>query len=106
MIKTLDKRRVIRDDLLTVKDYHKLIDIVYNKLTDNDLELTQQNIIKILRQVNVSNTTIARVINNLISGAKATRGSVASQINFMKRKRTIVEDLFTELEKEFTIGDN
>lgn len=98
---TLDRRKVIRDDLLTVKDYHKLIDIVYNKLTERDLELTQQNIISILRPVNVSNATIARVINSLIHGAKATRGSVASQINFMKRKRTIVDDLFTELEKEF-----
>ena len=48
-----------------------------------------------------SNTMIAIFINDLIPEANATRGSVATQINYLKRKRNETEMLLEEIEKGF-----
>ena len=44
---------------------------------------------------------IAIFINDLIPEANATRGSVATQINYLKRKHNATEMLLDEIEKGF-----
>ena len=97
----LGKRRVIPDKIINEELYAKALYNLCSKLERDNIEVTQHNIIKILLPMKFSNTMIAIVINDLIPEANATRGSVATQINYLKRKRNATEMLLDEIEKGF-----
>ena len=98
---TLGKRRVIPDKIINEELYAKALYSLCSKLERDNIEVTQHNIIKILLPMKFSNTMIAVFINDLIPEANATRGSVATQINYLKRKRNETEMLLDEIEKGF-----
>lgn len=97
----LGKRRVIPDKIINEELYAKALYNLCSKLERDNIEVTQHNIIKILLPMKFSNTMIAIFINDLIPEANATRGSVATQINYLKRKRNATEMLLDEIEKGF-----
>lgn len=98
---TLSKRKVISDKMINEELYAKALYNLCSKLERDNIEVTQHNIIKILLPMKFSNTMIAVFINDLIPEANATRGSVATQINYLKRKRNETEMLLDEIEKGF-----
>lgn len=97
----LSKRKVISDKIINEELYAKALYNLCSKLERDNIEVTQHNIIKILLPMKFSNTMIAVFINDLIPEANATRGSVATQINYLKRKRNETEMLLDEIEKGF-----
>ena len=97
----LSKRKVISDKMINEELYAKALYNLCSKLERDNIEVTQHNIIKILLPMKFSNTMIAVFINDLIPEANATRGSVATQINYLKRKRNATEMLLDEIEKGF-----
>jgi hypothetical protein len=97
----LSKRKVISDKMISEELYAKALYNLCSKLERDNIEVTQHNIIKILLPMKFSNTMIAVFINDLIPEANATRGSVATQINYLKRKRNETEMLLDEIEKGF-----
>ena len=97
----LSKRKTISDKMINEELYAKALYNLCSKLERDNIEVTQHNIIKILLPMKFSNTMIAVFINDLIPEANATRGSVATQINYLKRKRNETEMLLDEIEKGF-----
>ena len=97
----LSKRKIISDKMINEELYAKALYNLCSKLERDNIEVTQHNIIKILLPMKFSNTMIAVFINDLITEANATRGSVATQINYLKRKRNETEMLLEEIEKGF-----
>ena len=97
----LSKRKTISDKIINEELYAKALYSLCSKLERDNIEVTQHNIIKILLPMKFSNTMIAVFINDLIPEANATRGSVATQINYLKRKRNETEMLLDEIEKGF-----
>lgn len=97
----LSKRKIISDKMINEELYAKALYSLCSKLERDNIEVTQHNIIKILLPMKFSNTMIAVFINDLIPEANATRGSVATQINYLKRKRNETEMLLEEIEKGF-----
>ena len=97
----LSKRKVISDKIINEELYAKALYNLCSKLERDNIEVTQHNIIKILLPMKFSNTMIAVFINDLIPEDNATRGSVATQINYLKRKRNETEMLLDEIEKGF-----
>lgn len=97
----LSKRKTISDKIINEELYAKALYSLCSKLERDNIEVTQHNIIKILLPMKFSNTMIAVFINDLIPEANATRGSVATQINYLKRKRNETEMLLEEIEKGF-----
>lgn len=97
----LSKRKVISDKMINEELYARALYNLCSKLERDNIEVTQHNIIKILLPMKFSNTMIAVFINDLIPEANATRGSVATQINYLKRKRNETEMLLDEIEKGF-----
>ena len=97
-----ERRKTISDNLITDSVYENLLGYTFFKL--QDMEVTQINIIKTLLPKNISNTTIARIINDIILEAKATKGSVASQIRSMNKQSTEVDELLADIEKEMMNG--
>lgn len=97
-----ERRKTISDNLITDNVYQNLLGYTFFKL--QDMEVTQINIIKTLLPKNISNATIARIINDIILEAKATKGSVASQIRSMNKQSTEVDELLADIEKEMMNG--
>lgn len=98
----LSKRKIISDKMINEELYAKALYNLCSKLERDNIEVTQHNIINILLPMKFSNTMIAVFINDLIPEANATRGSVATQINYLKRKRNETEMLLDEIEKGFS----
>lgn len=97
-----ERRKTISDNLITDNVYQNLLGYTFFKLQDT--EVTQANIIKTLLPKNISNATIARIINDIILEARATKGSVASQIRSMNKQSTEVDELLADIEKEMMNG--
>lgn len=97
----LNKRKIISDKMINKELYAKALYSLCSKLERENIEVTQHNIINILLPMKFSNTMIALFINDLIPEANATRGSVATQINYLRRKRNETEMLLNEIEKGF-----
>lgn len=94
------RRKVIKDNMITQDIYDKLIGKLFIELQDKDV--TQSNIIDVLIPLNISNQTIARIVNDVIPNAKATGGSIASMIRFKKTKNnddTLLNELVSKLEE-------
>lgn len=88
------KRKIINDRDISPSLFEKL----KLKCKKECATLTQKNIIEVLYSLNISNITLARIINDLIPDAKATQGSIASMIRFIKTSQTS-KNMANELDK-------
>lgn len=89
-----EKRKVINDKDISPSLYEKL----KLKCLSLGFELKQKDIIEVLYPLNISNITMARIINELVPDARATQGSVASMIRFLKQFKSS-KQLANELDK-------
>lgn len=100
------KRRVIPDKQITPHLFDLLLAKVYYNSPDPE-NITQADVINTLYDKNISNETMAKVINYMIPKAKATQGSVASMIRFLRKKndkrQSLADMLIKELEDELQL---
>lgn len=93
------KRKIINDRDISPSLFEKL----KNKCVKECKELKQKDIIEVLYKLNLSNVTIAKIVNDLVEGANATQGSIASMIRFLKTSQTS-QKMAQELDK--LLGDD
>lgn len=94
------RRKTISDDEITKEILDKIINKMFEKFTREELELTQQNIIKTLLPLKLSNNMIAKVIKEFIPDSNPSAGSVAIQIRNINKKRSTTQQLLDLIEKE------
>lgn len=94
------RRKTISDDEITKEILDKIMDKMFEKFTREELELTQQNIIKTLLPLKLSNNMIAKVIKEFIPDSNPSAGSVAIQIRNIKKKKNTTRQLLDLIEKE------
>ena len=94
------RRKTISDDEITKEIFNKIMNKMFEKFTREELELTQQNIIKTLLPLKLSNNMIAKVIKEFIPDSNPSAGSVAIQIRNINKKRNTTQQLLDLIEKE------
>lgn len=94
------RRKTISDDEITKEILDKIMGKMFEKFTREELELTQQNIIKTLLPLKLSNNMIAKVIKEFIPDSNPSAGSVAIQIRNIKKKKNTTQLLLDLIEKE------
>ena len=94
------RRKTISDDEITKEILDIIMGKMFEKFTKEEIELTQQNIIKTLLPLKLSNKMIARVIKELIPDSNPSAGSVAIQIRNINKKRNTTQQLLDLIEKE------
>lgn len=94
------RRKTIADSEITKEILDKIMSKIFEKFTQEELELTQQNIIKTLLPLKLSNNMIAKVIKELIPDSNPSAGSVAIQIRNINKKRNTTQQLLDLIEKE------
>lgn len=94
------RRKTISDDEITKEILDKIMSKMFEKFTREELELTQQNIIKTLLPLKLSNNMIAKVIKEFIPESNPSAGSVAIQIRNINKKRSTTQQLLDLIEKE------
>lgn len=94
------RRKTISDDEITKEIFDKIMSKMFEKFTREELELTQQNIIKTLLPLKLSNNMIAKVIKEFIPDSNPSAGSVAIQIRNINKKRSTTQQLLDLIEKE------
>lgn len=94
------RRKTISDDEITKEILDKIMSKMFEKFTREELELTQQNIIKTLLPLKLSNNMIAKVIKEFIPNSNPSAGSVAIQIRNINKKRSTTQELLDLIEKE------
>lgn len=94
------RRKTFSDNEISKEVFNKLIDKVFDKFVLEEIELTQQNIIKILLPLKISNNMIAKVIKEMIPDSNPTAGSVASQIRLLAKRNNRDLELLDLIEKE------
>ena len=94
------RRKTISDDEITKEIFDKIMSKMFEKFTREELELTQQNIIKKLLPLKLSNNMIAKVIKEFIPDSNPSAGSVAIQIRNINKKRSTTQQLLDLIEKE------
>ena len=94
------RRKTIADSEITKEVLDVIMGKMFEKFTKEEIELTQQNIIKTLLPLKLSNKMIARVIKELIPDSNPSAGSVAIQIRNMNKKKNTTQQLLDLIEKE------
>lgn len=94
------RRKTISDDEITKEIFDKIMSKMFERFTREELELTQQNIIKTLLPLKLSNNMIAKVIKEFIPDSNPTAGSVAIQIRNINKKKSTTQQLLDLIEKE------
>lgn len=94
------RRKTIADSEITKEILDKIMSKIFEKFTQEELELTQQNIIKTLLPLKLSNNMIAKVIKELIPDSNPSAGSVAIQIRNINKKKNTTQQLLDLIEKE------
>ena len=94
------RRRTIADSEITKEVLDVIMGKMFEKFTKEEIELTQQNIIKTLLPLKLSNKMIAKVIKELIPDSNPSAGSVAIQIRNINRKKNTTQQLLDLIEKE------
>ena len=94
------RRKTISDDEITKEILDKIMNKMFEKFTREELELTQQNIIKTLLPLKLSNNMIAKIIKEFIPDSNPSAGSVAIQIRNINKKKNITQQLLDLIEKE------
>ena len=96
----LTRRKTISDSEITKEILNKIMGKMFDKFTREELELTQQNIIRALLPLKLSNNMIARIIKEFIPESNPTSGSVAMQIRNINKKKNAEQQLLDLIEKE------
>ena len=73
-----NKKKVIQDKFITDELFNRLLFKTAEQLQDKQFK--QIDIYNVLQKYNLSNKTVARIINELIPTAHATQGSVTSLV--------------------------
>ena len=94
------RRKTIADNEITKEILDIIVEKMFKKFTKEEIELSQQNIIKTLLPLKLSNNMIARVIKELIPDSNPSAGSVAIQIRNMNKKKNTTQQLLDLIEKE------
>lgn len=94
------RRKTIADNEVTKEIFDKIMDKIFQKFTKEEMELSQQNIIKTLLPLKLSNKMIARIIKELLPNSNPSAGSVAIQIRNMNKKKNTTQQLLDLIEKE------
>ena len=94
------RRKTITDDKITKEILNKIMVKMFDKFTREEIELTQQNIIKTLLPLKLSNNMIAKVIKEFIPDSNPSAGSVAIQIRNINKKKNTTQQLLDLIEKE------
>ena len=94
------RRKTISDDEITKDILNIIMGKMFEKFTKEEIELSQQNIIKTLLPLKLSNKMIARVIKELIPSSNPSAGSVAIQIRNINKKKNTTQQLLDLIEKE------
>ena len=93
-------RKTIADNEITKEILDIIMEKMFEKFTKEEIELSQQNIIKTLLPLKLSNKMIARVIKELIPDSNPSAGSVAIQIRNINKKKNTTQQLLDLIEKE------
>lgn len=96
----ITRRKTIADDEITKEILDIIMEKMFEKFTKEEIELSQQNIIKTLLPLKLSNKMIARVIKELIPNSNPSAGSVAIQIRNINKKKNTTQQLLDLIEKE------
>jgi len=94
------RRKTIPDECITLEQYKNILGRVCETIMLDDDELSQKNIIRVALKYNMSNKLIAQMINYLLPNAKATSGSVASMIKFMRNQEIKLQEFKDLLEQD------
>lgn len=94
------RRKTIPDECITLEQYKNILGRVCETIMLDDDELSQKNIIRVALRYNISNKLIAQMINYLLPNAKATSGSVASMIKFMRNQEIKLQEFKDLLEQD------
>ena len=94
------RRKTISDDEITKEVLDVIMGKMFEKFTKEEIELTQQNIIKTLLPLKLSNKMIAKIIKELIPDSNPSAGSVAIQIRNINKKKNTTQQLLDLIEKE------
>ena len=94
------RRKTIADNEITKEILDIIMEKMFEKFTKEEIELSQQNIIKTLLPLKLSNKMIARVIKELIPDSNPSAGSVAIQIININKKKNTTQQLGELIEKE------
>lgn len=94
------RRKTIADDEITKEILDIIMGKMFEKFTREEIELTQQNIIKTLLPLKLSNKMIAKVIKDLLPNSNPSAGSVAIQIRNINKKKNTTQQLLDLIEKE------
>ena len=96
----LTRRKTIADSEITKEVLDVIMGKMFEKFTKEEIELSQQNIIKTLLPLKLSNKMIAKIIKELIPDSNPSAGSVAIQIRNMNKKKNTTQQLLDLIEKE------
>lgn len=96
----ITRRKTIADNEITKEILDIIMEKMFEKFTNEKIELNQQNIIKTLLPLKLSNKMIARVIKELIPDSNPSAGSVAIQIININKKKNTTQQLLDLIEKE------
>ena len=96
----MTRRKTISDDEITKEILDIIMGKMFEKFTKEEIELSQQNIIKTLLPLKLSNKMIARVIKELIPDSNPSAGSVAIQIRNINKKKNTTQQLLDLIERE------
>lgn len=94
------RRKTIADSEITKEALDKIMDKMFEKFTREELELSQQNIIKTLLPLKLSNNMIAKIIKEFIPNSNPSAGSVAIQIRNINKKKNTTQQLLDLIDKE------
>ena len=96
----LTRRKTIADSEITKEVLDVIMGKMFEKFTKEEIELTQQNIIKTLLPLKLSNKMIAKIIKELIPDSNPSAGSVAIQIRNINKKKNTTQQLLDLIERE------
>ena len=94
------RRKTISDGEITKEILDIIMGKMFEKFTKEEIELSQQNIIKTLLPLKLSNKMIAKIIKELIPDSNTSAGSVAIQIRNINKKKNTTQQLLDLIEKE------
>ena len=94
------RRKTIADSEITKEVLDIIMGKMFEKFTKEEIELTQQNIIKTLLPLKLSNKMIAKVIKELIPDSNPSAGSIAIQIRNINKKKNTTQQLLDLIERE------
>ena len=93
------RRSSISDALITDAVLNKIVSKMFEKVTDI-YDIKQSELVDKLLPLGLSYKTIARVVNEMCTGAQATEGSIKTLVAYKKKKATMLDNLLKDLDIE------